>query len=397
MRNSSRLLAGALGLAFVLCGSSALAQTIASITPATGSTAGGYPLTIAGTGFGATAGTVALNGVPCTVATWSDTSITCIAPEGEGAMLRLSVVPAGGGSVAGDWSYDPPAIALVSPGTVPTAGGGTITLTGSNFGRSGTITVGGSPCPMLSWSHNTARCTVPAGQGTGVSVQLTTGMQSDDSTLDYEAPVVTSITPTMGPAAGGNTLLLQGSNFGTSGTITIGIGLCTQTAYSHTQAQCTVPAGTAGSSVVVMLTSAGRSASPPTRYTYVAGGSEPSPDAAAEAGVDASSEAGAEAGADAAAEAGAEAGTDAALDSAVAPDAGAEAATSDAAMDSSAADVRPAGDGGSGDASLPSGSLSGGCGCAVPGSAPARSSSTAALGVLLGALVARARSRRAAR
>lgn len=50
--------------------------TIASLSPSTGKNDGGYPVTISGTGFGATQGQVTLAGFPLTVTSWSDTAIT---------------------------------------------------------------------------------------------------------------------------------------------------------------------------------------------------------------------------------------------------------------------------------------------------------------------------------
>ena len=60
------------------------------------------------------------------------------------------------------------------------AGGSTLTVYGRNLQQSGTATsvmVGASPCPVISVSPNSVKCTLPGGSGT-VDVQVTVGTES---------------------------------------------------------------------------------------------------------------------------------------------------------------------------------------------------------------------------
>ncbi len=69
--------------------------TITSINPSSGVTEGGYSVVIGGTSFGrpATAVTnVTLGGSACVVTTYTDTSITCTVPPGQGASQAVDVI-----------------------------------------------------------------------------------------------------------------------------------------------------------------------------------------------------------------------------------------------------------------------------------------------------------------
>ncbi len=74
------------------------APAIASLSPTTGPEAGGTVLTLAGSDFGATAGSVTVDGAACPVLTWSDGEITCTLPAGTGVDVPVIVVDAAGTS-----------------------------------------------------------------------------------------------------------------------------------------------------------------------------------------------------------------------------------------------------------------------------------------------------------
>src|SRR5258708_29624511 len=57
-----------------------LVPTISSLSPASG--APGASVTITGTNFGASAGTVTFNGLTATITSWSETSIAVTVPAG---------------------------------------------------------------------------------------------------------------------------------------------------------------------------------------------------------------------------------------------------------------------------------------------------------------------------
>ncbi|MCL4553284.1 MAG: IPT/TIG domain-containing protein, partial [Candidatus Marsarchaeota archaeon] len=112
------------------------APTIASVSPTSGTTAGGTSVTITGTNlngatavdFGTTAGTITAD---------SSTSITATSPAESAGTVDITVTTAGGGSTtpgADQFTYVlPPTIASVSPTSGTTAGGTSVTITGTNL------------------------------------------------------------------------------------------------------------------------------------------------------------------------------------------------------------------------------------------------------------------------
>ena len=101
----------------------------------------------------------------------------------------------------------------MSPAAGSTAGGTTITLTGTNFVSGATVRVGGTAATSVAFvsaTQLTAR--TPAGTAGARDVQITnpdgqsvtrTGAFTYTTTA---APTVTWVTPASGPAAGGTTI-----------------------------------------------------------------------------------------------------------------------------------------------------------------------------------------------
>lgn len=105
--------------------------------------------------------------------------------------------------------------------------GTTLTLTGLSFGTSGSVTIGGSVCPILpnTYTQTQILCQLPAGQGTNLAVVITSGSStSPPYYFSYSPPVITSISPSTGPTAGSTAVTILGTSFGSSGVVTIGGG-----------------------------------------------------------------------------------------------------------------------------------------------------------------------------
>ena len=122
--------------------------TVTTITPTSGPTAGGTTVTINGTGFtGATR--VAFGPVPASSFTVvSDTKITAVAPAEAASMQTIFVTTAGGTSTpvvaVAVFYFDAPVptVTAVAPTSGPTAGGTTVTITGTGFTGAGEVTFG---------------------------------------------------------------------------------------------------------------------------------------------------------------------------------------------------------------------------------------------------------------
>ena len=114
-----------------------VAPTVTGVSPTSGPTAGGTPVTVRGSGF--TGATQVLFG--STVATHlvvvSDTEATATSPAHSAGVINVRVVtPAGKSGVvaADDFTYlAPPKVSGVSPTSGPAAGGTHVTVTGTGF------------------------------------------------------------------------------------------------------------------------------------------------------------------------------------------------------------------------------------------------------------------------
>jgi hypothetical protein len=119
---------------------------ITSVSPSSGPTAGGTPVTITGSGF-VTGATVSIGGVAATsVNVASATSITAVTgAHAAGPVDVVVTTPGGTATSTGGFTYvvPPPAITSVSPGSGPTAGGTPVTITGSGFVAGATVSIGG--------------------------------------------------------------------------------------------------------------------------------------------------------------------------------------------------------------------------------------------------------------
>jgi len=267
---------------------------LAAVTPALGSSVVPTDVSVSGSGFlidAAGANTVLFGGVPASnVVVLSDTELTCtVAPAAAGTTVDVSLANANGNALRlGAFGFDAPAPTLA--GLAPTSGvlsGGTpVTLTGTNLQAPGAgttlVTFGGLAATNVNVVSDTVvTCESPAGAlGAAVDVALSNGNGSAQlaGAFTYTAPlpILTGLTPTSGPAVGGNTVTLAGSGFQLHGagapTVTFGGLPATGVAVlDDTSLACTVPAGTPGASVTVALSNANGSSMLAAGYRYHAG------------------------------------------------------------------------------------------------------------------------------
>lgn len=242
--------------------------TISNMSPAVGATIGGTPLTITGNNFGLT-GTVRFGSAYCPVTSWSHTNIVCTTPAGQGTNVSVVVAAGGQESLTTSYNYSPPTISNISPAVASTIGGTPLTITGNNFGLSGTVRLGLTDCPIVSWGHLEIVCNAPAGQGTNLAMVVSVGGQeSQASTFSYSPPSITGINPTKVPTAGGTALTISGNSFGLSGVVTVGGSVCPVTSWEHTQIICNAPEGQGTNLMVVVRV--GNQNSSPTSMSYLA-------------------------------------------------------------------------------------------------------------------------------
>ncbi len=195
------------------------APAVTAVSPVAGPLAGGTPVTITGTGFtGATLvdfGTTAATNLDVV----SATQITATSPAGTG-MVDVTVTTPGGVSAistADEFTYlAAPTVTGVSPAEGPTAGGTSVTITGTTFTDATKVDFGTNAATNV--TVNTAgtqiTATSPAGTGT-VDVTVTApGGESAISTADeFTYMSVTAVSPAEGPTDGGTPVTITGTGF----------------------------------------------------------------------------------------------------------------------------------------------------------------------------------------
>ena len=140
---------------------------ITSVAPNTGPEAGGTSVTITGTGFtGATA--VTFGGTAAASFTVvSDTSITATTPAHAAGAVDVAVArPDGSASLPNGFTYTvvpPPVITSVAPTTGPTAGGTSVTITGTGFTGATVVTFGGPAATNITVVNDTTITAIDAG------------------------------------------------------------------------------------------------------------------------------------------------------------------------------------------------------------------------------------------
>jgi len=146
------------GLTLTACGGSdtptgptdppvVIAPTVISVAPTSGPTAGGTAVAISGANFAAGA-SVSIGGVAATAVTFvSSTSIQATTGARAAGAADVTVTVDGRSStLASGFTYvtlPPPTISAISPSSGSTAGGTTVTLTGTNFASGATVSIGG--------------------------------------------------------------------------------------------------------------------------------------------------------------------------------------------------------------------------------------------------------------
>ncbi|WP_326597075.1 beta strand repeat-containing protein [Streptomyces sp. NBC_01803] len=171
-------------------------------------------------------------------------------------------------------SGNAPTVTSVVPNSGPASGGNTVTLTGTNFLGATAVRFGATPALSFTVVSSTQiTAVVPPGTGT-VQVTVTTPAGTSPQYVSYgyvttPAPTLTSLNPNSGPASGGNTVTLTGTNFLGATAVRFGATPALSfTVVSSTQITAVVPPGT-GTVQVTVTTPAGTSNARPYSYTAV--------------------------------------------------------------------------------------------------------------------------------
>ncbi|WP_328545750.1 IPT/TIG domain-containing protein [Streptomyces platensis] len=161
-----------------------------SISPVSGITGGGNTVTINGTGL-TTATAVHFGAATATPSVVNDGQLTVTVPAGAAAgPVGVSVTTAGGTNNGLTYTYvDAPTIGTINPNSGPASGGTVVTITGTNFSTTQSVTFGATPAPFSVINDTTLSVVTPPGAvgATDVTVTTTGGSATTTAGFTYVA------------------------------------------------------------------------------------------------------------------------------------------------------------------------------------------------------------------
>jgi hypothetical protein len=251
------------------------------VSPPAGPLAGGTAVTLTGTNF-ISGASVTFGQTPATnVTVVNSSSITCTSPGGTPGPVDVVVSTTQGTSnisAFDQYSYlATPAVTSVSPPLGALAGGTKVTVTGTGFCPNPVVAFGGTAATnvVVNVAGTTLTCTAPAGAVGPVDVVVSTaGGPSATSSADLftyvASPVVQSVSPPAGPLAGGTSVTITGSGFGSVSGVSFGGTMAASFVVNGVGSITAVsPAGTAGTVDVTVTTPGGTSAATSSdNFTY---------------------------------------------------------------------------------------------------------------------------------
>jgi hypothetical protein len=255
---------------------------VTSVSPTSGPTAGGTSVTITGTGFTG-ASTVHFGGtVAASFGVNSDTSITAVSPAEAAGTVDVTVTTPGGTSPtssADDFTFvSGPIVTSVSPNSGPTAGGTSVTITGTGFTGATSVDFGGTAAASFAVNSDTSIMAVSPAEAAGtVDVTVTApGGTSATSGADQftfvPPPAITAINPNTGPTSGGTSVAITGTGFtGATGVTFGGVAATGVTVNSDSSITAISPPHLPAIGIAVMVTTPiGTSAATNAdKYTYI--------------------------------------------------------------------------------------------------------------------------------
>ncbi len=178
----------------LLSGSAAGCPAVTGLSPASGRASGAQTVVIGGSGFGSGTPTVRFGGTPAVVTAHTPTTVTVTTPDvvsGRQSVVTVTTTgPAAGTSAAvpaATFTFISPEVTSVVPTRGPTAGGGQVTISGSDFGGATAVRFGTTPSPSFRVTSNRSIvAVVPPGPARGATVDVS--VTSPDGT----SPAITA-------------------------------------------------------------------------------------------------------------------------------------------------------------------------------------------------------------
>jgi hypothetical protein len=248
--------------------------TVSSVTPSSGPMEGGTIVTISGEHLG-TADAVLFGTTPADFGVLDDgTLIATTPPTANAGLVDVRVHSPGGTSDATDaavFEYRArPVVAALTPDHGPPEGGTPVTITGGDFRGASEVFFGPNPASFTVESPDTITAVAPPGTGLQpVVVRTIGGWNEGGPAFDYLAPpTVTNVSPAVGPAEGGTTVIIEGSDFTDAGTVSFGDVAATFSVVSDGRIEATTPPHASGV-IAVTVTNGVGSATMPDSFRYI--------------------------------------------------------------------------------------------------------------------------------
>lgn len=252
------------------------APSVTAVSPTSGKTAGGTRVTVTGAHFRHVKAVKFGIRLGSAIRVLSATTLRVTSPPHAAGTVNVRVVTAYGTSAshaADHFTYvAPPNITAISPTSGKTAGGTTVTITGTGLGGATTVKFGADPA--TSFTVNSASqisAVAPAGTAGTVDITVTTtGGTSAASNADQytyvAAPTVTDVAPHTGSA--GQAIVITGTGFLGATTVNFGANTATFTIVNDTQLNATAPDGSGVVDVTVTSLGGTSAKNPQDEYFY---------------------------------------------------------------------------------------------------------------------------------
>ena len=258
--------------------------TIFRISPTSGTAAGGTTVTITGRYFQSGA-TVRFNNSAATdVMFISSTTLTAVTPASSSGTASVKVTNPDNQSTTLSHSFTyitpSPSITSINPTSGTTAGGTSVTITGSGFQSGATISFGGSAGTSVVLVSSTSLTAVTPAHSSGtVSVTVTNPDNQADTllgafTFANPSPTITSLNPDSGNTGGSTSVIITGSNFQNGATVNFGSSAATSVIVtSSTSLTAITPTSSAGVVSVTVTNPDNQSGTLSNSFTFI----DPSP------------------------------------------------------------------------------------------------------------------------
>jgi hypothetical protein len=250
--------------------------TLSAISPTNGPVQGGTRITLTGTNL-VQGATVTIGGVPAfAVNVVNSTTATAVTNSNTAGVrdVRLVNPDTQGVTLTQAYTFDPaPELTAAAPRTGTTAGGTSVTLTGTGFLPGCTVLFGQDAATQVTINSPTELTAVSPARAEGVVTLTARNPDGQFAVLPrafrfVAPPTLTALTPTSGDIAGGTLVRLTGTNFAPGAAVSFGGVPSTEVTYvSATELTALAPPRPRGA-VDVVVDSSGAAVTLAAAFTY---------------------------------------------------------------------------------------------------------------------------------